>query len=369
MLKRKPKKASQEKNYNEINKATLSIFSMVFALTIGAILIEVTGYSALDTYAQVFKGAFGSTSSLLDTISRATPLMLSGLAFIFAARAGVLNIGVEGQVTAGAFTSAIVGAYLVGFHPSITITLAVLAGAAAGGFCALIVAYMKVKFDANEFISSIMLNVVIMNFANYLASGPFLDSDAVLQTRMIQDAARLPVLAPRNQVTIAVFIGVILVIAAYAIFNKTPFGFEMNVLGFNKTAGKFAGVNADRVLIKALVISGMIGGLTGTSIALGSLGRYIAGLSGGIGYEGIAVAALAAGKPLAIIASSVIFGGLKVGALKLNMMTSTPVEYVGVIQFVIVIAVAAPRLALQIIGNIRKISEMVKSKLRLGQER
>lgn len=332
----------------------------VFALAVSTIIIAVVGFSPLEALRYIGIGAIGSVSALLDTLFRTTPILFTGLAFAVTARTGLLNIGVEGQLCAGALATAVTGVYMQGVPSAVHQTLALGAGVLAGGLCAALVAFLKIRFFANEFISSIMLNMIIINTADYLVSGPLRTAGDMPQTAMIKDTARLWMLSPKNQLTIAVLFGIALAIALWLFFIKTPFGYEMKVSGENLRAAKFAGIKTDRVVFLSLILSGMIGGLCGATIVMGSAGRYIADFSSGFGFEGIAVSTLAAGNPIGCIFSGLLFGAIKAGAVKLNIMTKTPVEIVGMIQALVIVFVAAPRLVDNLIAPVGWVCRKLK---------
>lgn len=330
---------------NSARSFRLSVAALFLALLCGAVIIGFCGFSPLETYRAIFAGSLGNQKGIVLSLSQATPLMFTGLAFAIAYRVKIVNLGEEGQLYAGAMASALAGCYLSGLPAVLHITLALLAGIAAGGIVGLFTGFLKVRFGAQEVITSIMVNEIVILFTSYLCNGPVKAEGSVTpQTERILETAKLPRLVPRSQLTIAILIVIVIAVLLQLLLKKTALGYEMRVTGFNLKAAKTAGINVNRVYLFTFFISSAIAGLCGSILVLGVNGRFVEDLSANYGFGGISVAALAAYNPVVSIFSAVIFGILKAGAMTVNRTTAVPIEFVSVIQALVVVFVAAPKL-------------------------
>lgn len=323
----------------------LSFFALLFALLTGGIVIALSGYSPVETYKAIIVGSLGSKQGIILSLSSATPLMFTGLAFATAYKVRMINIGVEGQLYLGAMAGAVVGAYITGLPRLVHIPLTLLSGAIIGGLIGVLVVFLKVKFGASEIITTIMLNEIIMLFTSYLSSGPLKPEDSVIpQTNVILESAQLTRLVPRSQLSSAIFIAIAVATVIHILIKKTSLGYEIQVTGLNLRAAETAGISITKMYLITFFLSGAIAGLCGSSLVMGVNRRFVEGLSANYGYSGISVAALGAYNPLSILFSATLFGILKSGAITLNRTTSVPIEFVDAIQAVVVAYVAAPRL-------------------------
>ncbi len=333
-----------------------SAVALILSLLLGAVIIWFSGYSPIDSYMAIFASSLGTVNGFALSLSQATPIMFTGLSFAIAYKVRMINTGAEGQLYMGAMAAAIVGAYITNLPGIIHVPLAILAAFVAGGLAALLVAFLKVKFGASEIILTLMLNEVFILFTSYLANGPLKPEDSALaQTEIIPQTARLTKLIPKTQLTTAVLLVLFVAIIVQFILSKTSYGYEIKVTGLNLKAAKTAGINVNRTYLTTFFASGGVAGLAGAAMVLGVNFRFIEGFSNGFGFSGISVAALAAYNPLAVILSAFLFGVLKAGAITLNRTTPVPVEFVDVIQVLVVIFVAAPTM-------ISGITKLVKSK-------
>lgn len=323
----------------------LSIVSLLIAIVVSAIVMAACGYNPFEAYGAIFKGAFGSQRAIVQTLTQATPLIFTGLAFTFTKKANLINLGAEGQLYLGALAAAVVGMTDLGLPMIIHLPLAVVAGMAAGGVYAGLVGFLKVRFGSNEVIATIMLNSIAIYFVDYLLNGPLLaEGSSVAQTERVLETAQLPRIFQQYQLTVAIIIAVAACILVKLFMDKTDLGYEIRAVGLNPEAAETAGISKGKVTVVALCISGCIAGLAGASHVLGVDRRLINGFSPDYGFSGISVAALAADSPVGVIFAGIIFGALRAGTMELNRTTSIPVEFVNVIQAMVVILVAAPLL-------------------------
>lgn len=338
-------KTANIKKHNARQAVITSVFALVFSLILGAILLAACGYSPVESYIAIFGSSLGTVKGLALSLSQATPILFTGLAFAIAYRVRMINTGAEGQLYAGAMAAALVGAYVTGLPSIIHVPLCLLAAALAGGLVAGLVAYLKNRFGANEIILTLMLNEIIVLFTSYLANGPLkAEGSGVGQTDKIQESAKLLRIIPQTQLTIAIIVGIVLAIVLQFVLNRTAYGYEIQVTGYNLRAARTAGINAERTYLLTFAISGAVAGIGGAAVALGVNYRFTEGFSASYGFGGISVAALAAYSPIGVILSSFLIGVLKAGAITVNRTTNIPIEFVSVIQVMVIIFVAAPKL-------------------------
>jgi len=255
-----------------------SFFALVFSLVLGAVFIWVTGYSPFETYKAIFGLSFSTIKGFALTLSQATPLMFTGIAFALAYKVKMINTGAEGQLYAGAMAAALVGAYVTNLPGIVHIPLALLVAFIAGGIIAGLVAIARVYTGASEIILTLMLNNVIILFTSYLANGPLKpEGSGVGQTERIADSARLMRLVPQTQLTIALLIVIAVAIIIQFMLDRTVFGYELKVTGNNRRAAEVAGINVSKISILTFALSGAIAGMGGAAMVLGVNYRFIEG--------------------------------------------------------------------------------------------
>lgn len=364
-------KVNSAKGTEMKNAFVNSFFALVFSLLLGTVFIAVSGYSPIETYKAIFGVSFSTVKGFALTLSQATPLMFTGIAFALAYRVRMINTGAEGQLYAGAIAAALVGAYVVNLPSVIHIPLALLVAFIAGGLVAGVVALAKIYTGASEIILTLMLNSVIILFTSYLANGPLKpEGSGVGQTERIAQSAKLMKLIPQTQLTIAIFIVIIVAFVLQFMLDRTVFGYEIKVTGLNLKAAQVAGIKVSKISLITFVLSGAVAGLGGAAMVLGVNYRFIEGFSSGYGFAGISIAALAAYSPLAVIPAAFLIGILKAGTITLSRTTSIPIEFVDVIQVLVIIFVAAPTMIRAILNGTRRISRKFRKnqKVNGGEE-
>lgn len=289
-------------------------------------------------------GAFGSWYAFgSGTLVRATPLILTGLSVAIAFRAGVFNIGAEGQFLMGAAAATSV-ALIAPTLPSVVVIAALLvAGAIAGGVWAAIAAVLKERFHVLEVISTIMLNFVASYFVAYLVRGPLQEPTHVYpQTSTIVDAAHLPRLSAASRLHLGFPLAVIACVIAWWIIRDTAAGFRLRAVGANASAARSAGrIDVGRTTFAAFVISGAVAGIAGAIEVSGVTYALYENLSPGYGFTAIAVALLARLNALGVIATGVLFGALEAGAAAMQRDANVPSVVVAIVEGMIILAVLA----------------------------
>ncbi len=310
----------------------------VAALILLATLLALGGYDVPVALAALWRGSFGTSYAFFSaTLVRATPLLLAGLAVALAFRAGVWNIGAEGQLLAGA-TAAIAVAALP-LSGVLRLTLALLAAALAGGVWALPAALLR-RRGVLEVISTIMLNFIALNVVGYLVRGPLQEpTHAYPQSVTIDAVARLP-RVPGTRLHLGVLIALAAAIALGIVMRRSAWGFRVRALGANPQAAASAGmIDVPRVALQAFVVSGSLAGLAGGIEATGVTYALYEGLSPGYGYTAIAVALLARLDPLFVAPSALLFGALEAGATAMQRDAGVPAAFVTVVEGSLVLLV------------------------------
>lgn len=343
-----------------IKKAANLLLRLALALVIAGIILFVSGYSPLKAYKAMIWGAIGNWNGIALSLVQATPLIFTGLAVAFANNCGVFNIGAEGQLYLGAMAAGVIGAYLPPLPHYLHLLLALLGGALFGGLWAAIAAWLKVKANANEVIMTIMLNSIGILFCSYLANYTFKASGPVAQTPEIKSTAVLSRLSTGTQLSSAIFLGLALIVLVWFVLYRTKFGYEIRIVGANPRAAATAGINVAQKITAALFISGTLAGLGGAGQVLGLHGRFIDGFSPGYGFDGIAVAILGGNSPIGVLFSSLLFGLMRAGGMVLDRTTNIPVDFVLIIQAVIIVLVAAPELFKALKGGVKNVRTVVK---------
>lgn len=323
----------------------LAVGALLSAAAGGAVLLSSGGYDTLDAARALWAGAVGSADAFLSiTLVRAVPLILTGLAVALAFRAGVWNIGAEGQLYAGAVLGVWVGLSGATRVPTWALAPAVLAASAlAGATWALVPAIMKVRLRVGEVITTIVMNFVAIHWVGYVVRGPLQEARRVFpQTEQIAAAARLPSLVPGTRLHVGFALAVLLAIGLSIVLARTGVGFRVRAVGASPDAARVAGrIDAERVGLGAFLVSGAIAGLAGGVQVAGVTYALYEGLSPGWGYTAIAVALLARLEPLAILATGALFGALEAGAGSMQRDAGIPAVWVLTVQALIVLAVLA----------------------------
>jgi ABC-type uncharacterized transport system permease subunit len=338
---------------SSIQKIFPQLIAIIIAFIVGAFVLILTGYNPVDAYSAMIIGAFGDTYGIGQTLTQATPIIFTALAFLFTFKCGLFNIGAEGQFIVGAFTAAIVGIYLKNVPSPIHITLAILFGAIAGGIWGLIPGILKNRFGAHEVITTMMLTYIAMNVTGYLVNYPFKAPGWVSQTLQIGKTAQLPKLLPPTQLSASIIIAVFLAIVIYFILQRTTFGYALRASGLNPLAAENGGINVKRTMLYAFIISGAFAGIGGAGEVMGVHYRFIEGFSPGYGFDGLAVALVGGLNPVGAIFAGLLFGALRSGGMLMTRATHVPLDIVTIIQALVIIFVAAPTL-IQYILNWRR---------------
>jgi simple sugar transport system permease protein len=345
------------KNVREILMNFIPIAAFSLALLIGAIMIAILGVSPLVilgvsplvAYQALLKGAFGSMNAIADTVVKATPLLFVGLGICIAFRAGVLNIGGEGQLVAGALSATIFCLNFPNLPGWILIIMALLVGLLSGAIWAGIAGFLKAYFNVNEILSTIMLNYIAAYGMNYLLSGPIMDplqvelGSFIPQTARLTQAVDLPRLIP-TRLHFGTIVAVVFAILVYIFLWRTTIGFRIRMIGQNIQASRASGINVQKYMILAFVLSGALVGLGGAIEVLGVHHRIftdgsVSGFTGSAGFNGIVAALFGQLHPIGTIPASLLLGALLTGANKMQRVVQVPSALIGALNGLIVLFV------------------------------
>ena len=331
-----------EKRESVSRRATVlvPVVSFVVSLIFGAILLAVSGANPFVTYAAMVKGAFGSWYGITETLVKAIPLMLTGLAVSVAFRMRYWNIGAEGQLTLGGVAAAGVALYWSQGLPGWTVLpLAILAGIVAGALWSGIPALLKAYLKVDETLTTLMLNYVAILYSEHLYYIAWRAPGYNSGTAKFPETAWLPQIAGRANA--GLIFAIILAIGLWLVFKYTRWGFEVKIIGENQTAARYLGINIARNIVLALLVSGALSGLAGACEVLGLSRRLQQGLSVGYGYTAIIVAWMAQLNPIAILFVAILMAALLVGGDQIQMKMRLPASVGLVLQGMILIPMLA----------------------------
>jgi general nucleoside transport system permease protein len=319
--------------------------AVVTTLLFCALLLRWAGAPVAPAFAALFDGGFGSRFALSETLTRATPLMLTGLAAAIAFRARFFNIGAEGQLYLGALAAVAVGGMHDGAALDLPLPLRALlmfaAACAAGALWLLAAALLRTLLAVDEVVTTLLSNFIVMLFVSWMLDGPMKDPGALgwPQSVALDPALELARLAERTRLHAGLLIALAASLACWLLLRFTALGLEMRAVGANAAAARFAGIGVNATLIKVALISGALAGLAGAVEVAGRTGYVTLDMSPGYGYAGIVVAMLAALHPLAVVAAAVFIAGVFVGADSMSRAVAVPTYIADVIVAVSLLAV------------------------------
>lgn len=320
------------------------IVALLVAVVVGDLLILAFGQSPSYVFKLLAEGSWGNAYGIGQVLYKATTLACTGLAFAAASRAGMFNIGAEGQLAAGGFAVAVVGMLLpAGLPLIVALPILVAAAMTGGGTVGAVPGYLRARFGANEVIVTIMLNFVVLAFLNWVTAAHL----AVPETLHTPEIAtgilpRLSAVFPAFHGSAANFSILVVVLAAVVVWwwlFKTRSGYEIRATGLQPEAAEYGGVNVGRSWQRAMLISGALAGLGGINFVLGYKHYYEDGFASGSGFLGIAVALVGRNHPAGILLAALLFASLSQGGLAVNALV--PKEIVDVLQAVVILAIAA----------------------------
>lgn len=347
----------------QIQPILVPLLAIVCAFTVGAAAILAIGDNPVEAYWALLRGMFGSGDRIAASLGRSTPFIGASLAVAFAFRAGLFNIGAEGQLLVGATAAAWIGTWssvrdLPGF---VAMAILLLAGAGAGFAYGAVPGFLKARTGAHEVIVTIMLNSIALLYVRWLVNSqdPILLRDtgsSVPRTAPIEDSARLPTFVESQPpLHLGFVIMVALAIVVWFVLQRTNFGFEVRTVGTNPDAARYAGMSVGKTIFLAMAISGLFAGLAGAGEISGTNGFLSPGVFINIGFDSIAIALLARANPYAIVPASILWGSMLSGAGLMQQEVGLSIDVVRIVQALVLLFVAAD-VIVRTIFRIRKAS-------------
>ena len=327
--------------------------AVTFTLLISALLVLWAGAPVGQTYSLLLQGGFGSVFAFSETLTRAIPLMLTGLAATVAFKSRLFNIGAEGQLYMGALAAVAVGGLHDGtglaLHPAALFVLMMLAAALAGALLLLGPALMKARLGVDEVVTTLLLNFIVLLLVSLMLDGPMKDPTAMgwPQSVALMPELELSKLIPQTRVHTGLLWACALSVGLWALMKYTVLGFEIRAVGANARAAAFAGVSVTRTVVTVAMLSGALAGLAGAIEVAGRTSYLTLDMSPGYGYTGIVIAMLAGLHPLGVVAASVGVAGVLVGADSMSRAVGVPTFIADVIVATSLIAVLVATLLTQ----------------------
>ena len=319
--------------------------AIAFTLAISSLLVAWAGAPVGQAYALLLQGGFGSRFAITETLTRATPLIFTGLAAAVAFRARLFNIGAEGQLYLGAIAAVAVGGLHGGegfaLSPWLLLPLMMTAAALAGAALLLVPALLKSRLAVDEVVTTLLLNFIVLLFVGAMLDGPMKDPTAMgwPQSVAVQDTLQLDKLIERSRVHTGLLGALAAALALWALLRFTTHGFQIRAVGSGARAAAFAGMPVGWVTVKVALLSGALAGLAGAVEVAGRAGYVTLDMSPGYGYSGIVIAMLAALHPLGVVAAAVFVAGILVGADSMSRVVGVPTYIADVIVAVALISV------------------------------
>jgi len=300
--------------------------ALVVTLVFTSLLVLAAGASPFSVFYLVARGAAGSQFALMETLTRATPLIFTGLAVAVAFRAKLWNIGAEAQLYVGAVVTVVLGTGALPLPSVILIPTIALASMLAGALLLLGPALLKTRFGVDEVVTTLLLNFIVLLFVSMLLEGVLKDPMGLgwPQSQKVIADAQLPRLIQGKRLHLGFVIALVSALVVWVIVKRTVLGYEMRAVGHNPEAARFAGIPVNTVLAKTALLSGGLAALAGFSEVAGLKGNLTLDLSPGFGYSGIVVAMLAMLNPLGVVVSAIFVAGIFVGADAMSRSAGVP---------------------------------------------
>lgn len=344
------KRPALKKLANRVGEELLPLVAVPVAFLVGAIMLVLLRANPLEAYGALLGGAFGDVSGLTQTLVKATPLLLVGLGVVIAFRGGVINIGGEGQMIVGALATTAVAVGLRDWPGWLLLPVCMLAGGISGGVWGGIPGILKARLGVNEILTTVMMNAIAIQFANFMLRGPMIDPAEIEAGTRIAQSALLPNqvwlirLVPRTLLHGGAILAVVLAVVVFIFLWRTTIGYRIRAVGLNPLASRYAGIPVPFYQALALILGGVFAGLAGAVEVLGVQHRMLEGLSGGYGFSGIVAALFGSLHPLGLIPASVLFGGLLVGADQMQRTVQVPAALIDTLLGLVVLLVVGSKI-------------------------
>jgi simple sugar transport system permease protein len=329
-------------NLRQLPLLAPALIAFAVATIGGALLLLATGHNVINAFTALIIGAFGSLHNISESLLKTVPLLLCGLAVAVAFRAGLWNIGAEGQLLLGALAAAALAPMLQKTPPLLAIVMMLGGGALAGAAWGALPGWMKAHRHVQEVISTILFNFIAIELVRYAVHGPLQEAGGNFpQTSALPETMRLLRFLPPTRLHVGVIVALVAAVATSIFLVRTVAGYQLRALGANPVAARYAGMRIDHLTMLALTISGGIAGLAGAVEYSGVTFRLYENFSPGYGYTAIAVALMGKLNPLTIIGTAFMFGALEAGAGNMQRQANISAVVVEVMQGLVVLSIAA----------------------------
>ena len=337
------------RQYFDLQPVLVPVAAVFLALLVGSVVILFVGENPIEAYWALLRGMFGSGDRIAGSLGRSTPFIGAALAVAFAFRAGLFNIGVEGQLLVGATAAAWVGTWaVVGDMPGVVaIVLVLLAGIVGGGLYGAVPGVLKARTGAHEVIVTIMLNNIAILYVRWMVGSqdPVVLRDttaSVPRTERLPSDARLPEFVTSNPpLHLGFLIMLGLCVLVWFVLQRTTTGFEIRTVGASAHAARYAGIRVSRIIVVVMALAGGFAGLAGAGEITGTSGFLSPGVFVNVGFDSIAIALLARANPFAIVPAAILWGSLLAGAPLMQQETGLSIDIVRIIQALVLLFVAA----------------------------
>jgi simple sugar transport system permease protein len=340
--------------------AILPVMALILAVIVGSLFIyladAIKNKGAIDlgkpvtAYLALLGGSLGGFDAIIETLIQAAPLILGGLAVGLGFKAGLFNIGVQGQLLMGVLGSVAVGVALADQPVWIAAPAAFVVGTLAGAAMGFVPGFLKAVSGAHEVVTTIMLNYVSLNILAAAVSGPLRVPKAPAPVTFDVGHAALPIFLGKTG-HVGILIAAVTAFVVWWLLYRTTLGFEIRTAGANPDAARYAGMRPRRLVMLTMTLSGGLAGMAGAGELLGVTHQTQTSFATSVGFDSIAVALLARSNPLAIIPSALLFGAMRAGAGQMQIQASTPRELVDVLQAVILLVIVALPVVVRAIGG------------------
>lgn len=314
------------------------LLPVLLAFLVSGLFCIIDGSNPFEVYRRIFATSFFTKTGWMNTLGYATPLIMTGIATSFSIRAGVFNMGIEGQVYVGSFFAAIAG-YALPLPRFLHIPACLLCGTIGGMLWSAIPAILKSRFQINEIVTTIMLNNVALTVTKVLTMGPFNANYIYSSTPALRETALIPRFSPRYKVTWALVLALGLLLVVWYILRRTKFGYEIQFLGRQQEFSDAVGMRVSRKILMVFILGGAIAGIAGATEIMGVYKAFMPEWGGamGVGWDGFSVCVLAGGNPLGVLIVSLLYGGFRYGCISLQANIGTPIELNDIVKCAIIL--------------------------------
>ncbi|RPF47590.1 nucleoside ABC transporter membrane protein [Hydrogenoanaerobacterium saccharovorans] len=319
------------------NKYINLLLTIVVSMFIGAVVMLILGYNPLEAYFQLFKGAFVGKLNLGTTLQKFVPLLLTSIAFVISSRVGVFNVGVEGELYLGAMAAAWVGFAFKGLPAPIHLILCFAAAMVVGAAWAYIPGSLKARLGVNEVCVTILMNYVAKFITSYLVNGPLSAKTGVPQTPAVADGVKLTQFMKPSQAHTGLFIAIVVVVVIFWLMSRSTTGYKFTSVGLNPLHAEYVGIDPKKTMIRAMLLSGAVGGIAGAIEILGVYGYFLDNFSSGIAMDGMLAALIVKSDIKMVPLMAFFLAVLKSGALGMERYTGVPKSIVDTIIAIFIV--------------------------------